>query len=65
MLSNPVLLIMIALKFDMMEIHNTISPESMKSELDVDDLINLAEEISYKKCECKYIMHVYSYCNGY
>ena len=37
-----------------MENSTSNSVKSNESNLDVDDLVNLAEEISYKKCEYKY-----------
>ena len=39
-----------------MEKSNAV-PSTKSNGLDVDDLVNLAEEISYKKCEYKYVMH--------
>ena len=39
-----------------MEKSNAV-PLAKSSDLDVNDLVNLAEEISYEKCEYKYVMH--------
>ncbi len=42
------------IKFEIMEKSNA-APSVRGNDLDVDDLVNLAEEISYKKYEYKYV----------